>query len=214
MALEIKRGIAIERGGEVDVGGQHYVITHVLDLDFVMAQQTAIGQVERVAIADIWEPRALIQRTRLHPIYRSLTALTEALLALPCRIRETVKEYADALTVDVATLYRWMRAYRSTGRLDSLSPAKPSGGRGKSRLDPQLDKIITTAIEQFYLTKQQRSVRSTADEVARRCPNASLPPPHMNTVRSRILALSKRTRLRKRGNSKKADDTFNPRPGR
>lgn len=44
MALEVMRGIAIERGGEVDVGGQHYVITHVLDLDFVMAQQTATGQ--------------------------------------------------------------------------------------------------------------------------------------------------------------------------
>lgn len=63
----------------------------------------------RVAIADIREPRALIQRTRLHPIFRSLTALNEALLALPRRNRETVKEYADALTVDVATLYLRMR---------------------------------------------------------------------------------------------------------
>lgn len=225
MALEIKRGIAIERGGEVDVGGRRYVITHVLDLDYVMAQQTSTGQVERVAIADIREPRAAQPEATITPDLSQLDGAdwdearrrqraVKELLLLPRRNREAVKAHADFLSVDVATLYRWMRAYRSTGRLDSLLPAKPSGGRGKSRLDPELDKIITTGIEQFYLTKQQRSVRSTADEVARLCRDAGLPPPHMNTVRARILALSERTRLRKRGNSKKADDTFNPRPGR
>ncbi len=224
MAFAVRRGIPIERGAEVDVGGRRLVITHVLDLDYVMAQDTSTGKVERVSIAQLREPSkeksagsALPDLSQLDGAdwdeARRRLVIVKAVLALPRRSRSTVAEHAAKVGVDAATLYRWMRAYRDTGRLDSLLPAKPSGGRGKTRLDPELDKIINTAIEQFYLTKQQRSVKSTADEVARLCLNAGLTPPHKNTVRSRIRSVSQRTRLRRRGHSTIVEDSLTPRPG-
>ena len=224
MAPGVKRGLSIERGSEVEREGQRFVITHVLDLDSVMAQDTATGKIERLLIAQLRESTQAPPNGSATPDLSQLDdadwdearrrlTVVKALLAMPRRSRAEVKEQATSLGVDPATLYRWIGAYKDTGKLDSLLPAKPSGGRGKGRLNAELEKIIKTAIEQFYLTKQQRSVRSTADEVARLCRDAGLPAPHRNTVRSRILAISQRTRLRKRGHSKKADDTFNPRPG-
>jgi hypothetical protein len=52
-----------------------------------------------------------------------------------------------------------------------------------------------------------------AQEVARRCREASLNAPNPNTVRLRILVLPMRERLRRRSNRKEASDRFAPRPG-
>ncbi len=223
MALDVKWGLAIERGSEVEVDGKRHVITHVLDLDFVMAQDCATGKVERVAISQLRVPSAEMVAETLPDLSqldgadwdeaRRRMAAVKSLLAVPRRSRSLVQEHADGLGVNAATLYRWIQAYRETGKLSSLLPVKPNGGRGRGRIDPQLEKIIETAIEQFYLNRQQRSIRSTADEVARLCRNAGFEPPHKNTVRSRILAVTQRVRLRRRGHAKKVEDTLTPRPG-
>jgi putative transposase len=70
--------------------------------------------------------------------------------------------------------------------LSSLLPYKPSGGRGKSRLNAGVEEIVKATISEHFLTRQQRTVRSTSLEVARRCREAQLRAPNANTVRVRI----------------------------
>jgi putative transposase len=45
-------------------------------------------------------------------------------------------------------------------------PYKPGGGRGKSRLEPAVEQIVLQTIEEHFLTRQQRTIQSTAAEVA------------------------------------------------
>ena len=68
-------------------------------------------------------------------------------------------------------------------------------------------------VEDHYLSKQQRSIRSTATEVVRRCHDAGITPPNIDTVRVRIRALPMRQRLARRAHKKEAMDRFIARPG-
>jgi len=223
LELGVNRGLAIERGAEVEANGRALVIKHVLDFGFVMAQDTATGQLERFAIASLERRSNLAQPEEMPPDLSQLDGqdwdearrrlrVVKAVLALPRKSRTDVGEHAAQLGVDAATLYRWVRAYRNSGTLASLLPSKPNGGRGKSRLTAEVDELIRIAIDQFYLTKQQRSVRATADEVARLCRNAGIDAPHKNTIRTRINAIAQRTRLKRRGHAKAAADSTSPRP--
>jgi putative transposase len=60
---------------------------------------------------------------------------------------------------------------------------------------------------------QQRTVRSTSLEVARRCREAQLHAPNGNTIQVRIAAIPDRERLGRRSHRKAAVDQFAPRPG-
>jgi hypothetical protein len=127
--------------------------------------------------------------------------------------RAVIAERARSAGLDASTLYRWARAYRASGLLSSLLPYKPSGGRGKSRLDAGVEEIVKQTISEHFLTRQQRTVRSTSLEVARRCREAQLRAPDTNTVRVRIAAIPARERLGRRSHRKAAVDQFAPRPG-
>jgi putative transposase len=143
---------------------------------------------------------------------RRFALIAPMLEAVPCP-RSIVAQIAQSGGVDTTTLYRWARIYRASGLLTSLLPTKPQGGRGKSRLTSAVEQILTQTINEHYLTKQQRTIRSTAFEVARRCREAKLPPPDINTVRLRIRALPMREQLARRSHAKEAADRFTARPG-
>jgi len=127
--------------------------------------------------------------------------------------RALLQQRAIEASVSVTTLYRWARIFRASGLLSSLLACKSSGGRGKSRLSPDVEKLAAKTIEEHFLTKQQHPIRSTAREVRRRCIQAKLAAPHPNTVRRRIIAVPESRRLSRRAHRKEAQDRFEPRPG-
>ena len=217
--------LAIERGTEFEADGKRYVVAQVLDFEAVLAQDTDTGRVDRIAIADMRKP---IPRTEeSHAQLPDLAALDgedwdearrrqkviQGLIEMPRRPRADVERAAVELGVDAATVYRWMQTYRNDARLSSLLPAKHHGGRGGSRLDPQTERMIVAGINEYYLTRQQHSVRSTFEQIRRLCKAEGVKVPHENTVRARIDALSEKTKLKKRGHAKAAYDKFDPRPG-
>jgi putative transposase len=191
-----------------------------------MAQDMATGRPERLAVADLRPPLPAATATTIasapdlsqldgrdwDEARRRLTII-KSLLEKPRRPRSEVEGAAKELNVDAATIYRWMNQYRSSGKLSSLLPYKRDGGRGRSRLKPEVEQIVKLAIENFYLTKRQPTVKATADEVARLCKAAGIDPPHLNTIRTRVYALSEETRLKRRANAKIAKDRFTARPG-
>jgi putative transposase len=98
-------------------------------------------------------------------------------------------------------------------RLTTLLPQKPDGGRGKSRLSTEQERVIKLAIDK-HLTPQQVTAQATVREVRRLARAAKVAPPSPMTVRSRIGAIPEKTRLMMRGHKKDAQDRFKPRPGK
>ena len=217
------RGIDLSCGAEVEYRGQRYVITNnVLSHSEVEARNVSTGQYETLLIAEIEEPRSeadavvvsdlsTIESHRYEEARRRQGAI-EALLALPRRSKQTVRERAADLGVSVSALYGWMRSYRMDDRLTTLLPIKPEGGRGKSRLEPEVERVIQLALEK-HLSPQQLSVRDTYREVRRLCRAAKIKPPHENTVRARVQSIPNKVLLRKRGHRKEASDIYEPKPG-
>jgi len=216
-------GLPLKEGGEVEHGDRRFVIMQVMGFDAVVARDVETNDLERLSIAEL---RPVHSSAPIAPA-PDLSELDERdwgeasrrldliapLLDGARPPRATIVERAQTGGVDATTLYRWARTYRASGRLSSLLPYKPGGGRGKSRLRPPVEQILMETIEQHFLTRQQHSIRSTAAEVARRCREAQLPVPNVNTVRARITALPIRERLSRRSHRKDALDRFAPRPG-
>jgi putative transposase len=109
-------------------------------------------------------------------------------LANSATVTEEAAEIAACkLGVTGRTVYALVRAWRrSGGRIPALVPARPTGGRGKHRIDAELESIIADAVDRFYLQPQKPCIAAVAKEVRRRCRLLGVHPPALNTVKSRI----------------------------
>jgi putative transposase len=113
-----------------------------------------------------------------------------------------------------ATLYRWMRAFETTGQLSQLIPNRPDGGEGKTRLLPELEALVRASVEEVYLTKDRYPLKKVYQDVTKRCERHGLTAPHLNTVRNRVLAIRQEKVLRFRHGHKAAEDQFRPHRGK
>jgi putative transposase len=216
--------VTIAPGAKVESGGRRYEITHLLDLEAVLAKDEETGRTERLLIKDITpavkkkqaeggpqseQELSLISEEDWQEAQRRFTHMRPLLLASR-RSRAMVEEVARALELHPATVYRLINAYERTGRVSSLIPPKRDGGRGRTHLQPEVEKIVQDTIQNFYLGKQQRSMEKTCKEVARLCRNAGLEPPHDNTVRNRINAITDREKVARRRGTRAAKEQFDP----
>ena len=132
------------------------------------------------------------------------------LLETPDCPRVLVHAQAESVGRHPATLYRWVQQYRRNGRLSTLVPAKRGVRSGQHRLDPDVEAILSTTIDEVYLHPQKRSVSYAYQEVVRRCRNAGLKHPDARTVRRRIKALSAKEMLRRREGGTTVRDKYAP----
>lgn len=221
--------ISITRGAIVGYDNRRFQITHTLDLQSVLAKDEETGATERLDIKSLTLPPK-VQADQNDAVESGETELVLAteecwqearrrfsvigpLLAVTRRTKVMVAEAARQINVHGVTVYRWIKLYEQTGRLSALLPRPRNGGRGKSRLAPEVEIILTSTIEDFYMKKQKRSVGKTSEEVARLCKNAELKPPHDNTVRARIAGMSEEGKLKARSGAKAAREQFAPRLG-
>ena len=89
--------------------------------------------------------------------------------------------------VSKATIYRWVAALRNTGLLSSLLPnTHLRGGKGGSRVSPDVEAIIADSLQNFHDTEQKRTIAETVVEIRRRCSATELTLPATNTIRTRL----------------------------
>lgn len=124
-----------------------------------------------------------------------------------------VKRIARENKLNPSTLYRWLERYDATGLVASLMELPRTGGRGASRLSPELDAIIQQAIKTEYLTDQRKPLAKVHQVVVSQCRRAGLLAPHPNTIRNRIGQLTEYNRLRYRYGKKIADEQLAPQQG-
>ena len=117
--------------------------------------------------------------------------IIKPLLEMPKRTAKDVQKIAKKAKVSVSTLYRWIERYETYGTISSLSKAFVNcGAKGKSRLDPSVDAIVQTVIDELYLNRQQYPLKYIYLKIENKCKNAGLKAPNINTVRNRIKQLS------------------------
>lgn len=216
------RALPIKPGTTVDCKGRLYSITHILDLDTVLATEIESGRPERLFIKDIKLPES--NEADAPMSNEDLTVITDEdwqeanrrfsiikpLIDNPSKDVNLVQKQAVLAGVHKATIYRWIEAYEKSYIVSSLLPKRSSGGRGKSRLSKEVEAIIQATIEDFYLTKQKKTPHKTCEEVLIRCRNANLPAPHPNTVRHRIAEISDRFKLERRESHKATREKYEP----
>jgi putative transposase len=115
----------------------------------------------------------------------------EPLLKMQKRTADAVKEVAKTHKKGLATIYRWLETYETYGTVSSLAPRhKNSGGKGRGRIDPSAEAIVTSVVEDLYLNKQQYPFSTIYEEIEKKCRLVNVAKPSRNTVRSRIESLN------------------------
>lgn len=218
-------GLELRPGAEVVVDGQHYRLHSVLDRETVLAENVKTHQTRRLRVRDVTvalrsasaADQAVPLRTDLSTIPAAAWRVAEAryaaihpLLQVDRRTATMVKQRAEEVGVHMVTLYRWLEHYLAAGQLSALVAPRPAGGHGKSRLTAAVETLVDATIEEHYLTARQPSVPATYNELRRRCQQAGVVPPHVNTLRARIERIAHRTQLQRRGHAHLARDRYEP----
>ena len=211
-------------GTAIGCSGRRYVITHILSLEAILAKDQETGRSIELKLCDITPPTQLsvpekaaakdltlieqkdwttaeLWLSRIHPLLSGR------------RTVEMVRAVAREAGVHPATVYRKLERYEQTSRVSELTPTKPTGGKGRSRLAPEAEAIVDSLLKEVYLNKQKRSFKKTADEISRSFAHAELKPPHYNTIRKRILAIPEKERDKERLGPKAASKKHDAFPG-
>ena len=117
--------LAVKPGSEVEYGERRFVIMQVIGFETVVARDVESGELERLAIADL-RPVSSPEPSVLPPDLAELDDrdwaearrrldLIEPVLEKARLPRSVMAERARAGGVEVTTLYRWARAFRTTG---------------------------------------------------------------------------------------------------
>lgn len=125
-----------------------------------------------------------------------------------------VEKIAKKEKVGIATLYRWIKRFKSTGTLSSLLPNENNGGRGKGRLEEIQETIINSILHKEYLTTQKLNATKVYEKIQLECDNSKVTPPNYNTIRNRIAKLADYLVLSKRTDKKSTDALYKPIKGK
>jgi putative transposase len=214
----------ISVGALVEDDKKRYRVTHLISVDSVLAVELEGGNSRRLPIEslrrvvkmdgsfeDASAPKDLAAYSveDWHEAQRRFEAI-KGLLENPLRTRSDAETMARNAGVHVATLYRWLHDYIRAGHVAALVPAKRGRRSGTNMLSPDVDAIVQSVIEDYYLSKQSRTPDDAIEEVQRRCRLAKLPPPHPNTVRNRLHHIPDLVRLKRRGRRDEANNRYLP----
>lgn len=123
---------------------------------------------------------------------------------------DLVRTISKNNNISVSTIYRWIKLFDDSGLISSLSGKKRKGGAGKSRLSKIQDEIINDKIHAVFLNSSRKSITKTIREIELACDEFSIKPPHPNTIRNRIKAISEEEKIRKRYGLQEAKYKFSP----
>ena len=213
----------LDEGSEVVANGRTYVVLQLLDINLLMCREVASGARAVLDLSQLGSPRvakAIVsapnRQLDLHNVTNDDWLRAEfkrtqvkALWEQSQHGDASYKTIASNAGVSVATLYRWAENYRASGCvLSSLIEEKRDGGRGQGRLDETVEAVIGDYIKNDFLTLQKPTSAAAAKEIRRRCSNANLPLPAVNTIRLRLGWIAEREHVKKRQGIAAAENKF------
>ncbi|WP_104398576.1 Mu transposase C-terminal domain-containing protein [Vibrio penaeicida] len=216
--------VSVDVGNIVYRGNDLFVIKEIVDFSTVIAtspvtNRTAVLKVKELRPANVQMENSVVEIDLSDISEKDWETAEYRFNAIKPFIqlekvgRNLVKKRAEEINVDPATLYRWLKRYRSYGLVIALAPKRRGWKKGNSRLSNKEEEIINEVINDYYLTQQRPSAANVILEVQRRCHNACIKSPCHSAIRARIASVSERERLRKHGFRDKAINKFKPAPG-
>ena len=130
-------GLSIKDGAEVECGGRRFIIMQLIGFDFVVARDIETDDLVRLAVVDL-NPISPVPSPE--PSLPDLSKVDDRDWAEARRRLDLIAPLLDGTRSPRAVIVE--RAHRASGLLSSLLPYKPSGGRGKSRLDAGVEEIV------------------------------------------------------------------------
>ncbi|WP_201449079.1 hypothetical protein [Aeromonas salmonicida] len=212
--------LVLQPGKRISYQGRSFRIVQLLSLQLAELIAEDNHEIINASITELQAPEAeAIKRPDLTLIddkawetARYRMNVIKPLLNLPSRTREQVAAHGQKHSVSTNTLYGWIKAYESSGVLSSLLP-KTRRDKGMTKLSSEVEEIIRESMATDFLTLQKKSVQKLCDEIIKRCMGVGLEPPHDNTIRNRVKALSPEIVVSQREGRKKADLSFKPHKG-
>lgn len=205
-------------GALVLAHGRECAVLMLRDMEEALVRDLGTGKTEKVRIQDLQMPEDRRRQTTssedlsLIPdedwnIAQERMRIIRPLLVSGRTLTE-VKVHAEKAKIHHTTLYRWIQRFEEEGKVSALLPIERSGGRGRSRLEPEVEEVLQKVLADVYLTRQAVTVTKAWGELKLRCELLKLPVPHINTVRSRIALLSDYLKLRRRVGGRAAAEAF------
>jgi hypothetical protein len=128
---------------------------------------------------------------------RSLKVLAE--LATSYRTtRAAVIAATEELGIYRSQCYELLRRFRRSPTVTSLLPRTRGRGRGVRMLKPEVEAVIETVIDEFYLDLRCPTIADLIRDIARRCASKDLKSPTYNSVVQRVRARDQREVVRRR----------------
>lgn len=216
--------LSIVPGNSVLYQEQNYQIKAVLDLQRVLLVNPIEG---KTVVADICllelPTTTQLSSTKCH---YDLSTISEKYWQIAKKREEVLAPLAKAsictsqqiqkaskfLKLKRRQIYYLLNSYRASGyKLGSLVPKKTCGGVGKSRLNEEIEQVISSVIKQLYLTPQKLKVSAIIEEIRRLCSSGNLKPPAAATIRNRVSnCYTDQKIVGKRDGVKKAKAQFSP----
>ena len=216
----------INKGATVTNDGRDYVVLSLADINMVLAKDLESGERVLLKIGELGPPRVIGESEPAPKAEPELLDVPDELWEIAQTRRELIApllgsyyqhaegqgdKIAAKAGVSRATVYRWVAAFRQTGLLSSLLPnTRQRGGKGGSRISPEVEALIKVTLEKFHDTTQKQSIAETVSEIRRLCSNAGLPLPATNTIRARLARTDGRERTRRRLGAAAAHDRHDP----
>lgn len=213
----------IQVSGTVMHGSQPYVVTHLLDIETILAKSCITGQVQRLRIAELSSVTNTenkdIQSTALsvpdedwNEAMRRFEIIIPLLAPGVSRTRLLVEERAKQFGLSASALYRWIAQYETTRVVSSLV-RKNRSDKGTHRIIPEVETIIQSCLTELYLNNQRYKIPTVCENIIMRCKRAGLQTPHPNTIRTRISEIADSEKLSRRRSGKEAFQKYDPNKG-
>jgi len=216
----ISKPIKLLPGVTITYKQSQFVITDILDLESVIGKNLDTQRSQRILVKDI-SPENIIT---LKQNANNLAAITDEdwqeanrMFSIIKPILEagrgrrvlTVKQVSEEHEISQATLYRWISNYEREQRVSSLiRPTRRD--KGLSRIDPNVEEIITKHINTSFLSEERPTPIRVWKLIKADCLKLRLPVPHVNTIRNRIGLLSDEVKITKRHGKEAARNKFRP----
>jgi len=213
--LKIKPGTYAKSGKDI------YKISQIIDFDEVIGIDVETGKIKKLLIDELKkieleniDKYKHINRDIMDINDKDWKIVEERLQAiLPLKkgaSRKEIEEHAKNIGVHYTTLYRWFRNYLDTGSIAGLIPKKEGYPEGKTRIDPEAERVMKEVLDSFYLTKQRPKAEAVIRKVFAECHKRNIKPPSKNTVRNRIAKINEYERLARRYDRSAAKGKYKP----
>ena len=205
--------LRLDPGAPVSYDGKNWRVLHALDFERVLLEDSS--GTERITAPvsglqpEIVLERAPAQSTLLPDVSeedwaeaRRRYSLIKPLVTGPCS-KSDVRRRATECGRSIRSLYRYLKKFNQTHQISSLLPRRSQGAKGKGRLSPEIERLVSEAVE-LYLKKQRFTKRDVWIEVVRRCKARGFRAPSQTAVARRINRLKPLLVIRRRYGAKAA----------